>query len=638
MNGTLAAMLWPTLTVITALASTRMTLREKKLSSLTSQKHLMRLVQLSFELNLPAERGKERSLGTKNITFLSVLAMLVSSRWSQIFGAKGLHVVKSSCIAGADRLHQQASPAFICYILCMSHFNIALRLCAPDGMNRLCNVHYEHSVPKAKSVKGLRLALVFRQGNIREIDQDSGIPVNGLSSLHLPGRFFGHPHHRKIGEICIVEGGGLYSRKDLLQSGAHCFDRRGVDGNKDCGVCAIVVSRQDKKKGEGDGLKWLTYTSTVAQGAKAMLTSCLAEKPIRVFRSSMLNSAFSPPAPVGGSTSYRYDGLYAAKGIVNDKGSVVKPGNLQAENVEHTFYLERLPSRGEAMAHAEEPSEFYNSLSVSRLWEEIQSMSDNLQPKKIERTTKEKKSKYVKRMPFTMRKPRVYVSKPGRRQVAVEEVGLPVLKKDSGGGAAGWIVENNVVCDIEDSGICEGRLVANKMESEDAMILSTLNTGVGDEDKLLLLKLADSGDSKLAHYFQSRRSFRLYRSSKLNSPFAPNPSEEGSIRDDGFYSVTEVRNEDGNFVDESDFNPLEDNLYWFIVERLDHASPDGFGSQNLLSAERLWESIRRDASRGTSDPEHPSIKAYGDRDESDRYFCFDSIPRFSKRRKMTKFE
>ena len=138
---------------------------------------------------------------------------------------------------------------------CMSHSNIALRLCVADGMNRLCNVHYEHSVPKAKSVKGLRLALVFRQGNTREIDQDSGIPVKGLSSLHLPGRFFGHPHHRKIGKICIVEGGGLYSRKDLLQSGAHCLDMRGVDGNKDCGVCAIVVSRQDKEKGEGDGLK-----------------------------------------------------------------------------------------------------------------------------------------------------------------------------------------------------------------------------------------------------------------------------------------------------------------------------------------------------------------------------------------------
>ena len=49
----------------TALASTLMTLREKKLSSLTSQKHLMRLVQLSFEPNVPAEMRKEGSLGTR---------------------------------------------------------------------------------------------------------------------------------------------------------------------------------------------------------------------------------------------------------------------------------------------------------------------------------------------------------------------------------------------------------------------------------------------------------------------------------------------------------------------------------------------------------------------------------------------
>lgn len=490
-------------------------------------------------------------------------------------------------------------------------------------MNRLCNVHYEHSVPKAKSVKGLRFALVFRQGNTRKIEKDSGVPVKGLSSLLFPGRFFGHPHHRRIGKISIVEGGGLYSRSDLLQSGSHVLDMRGVDGNKDCGVFAVVVSRQDKKKGEGDGLKWLTYTSTIAQGAKALATSFRTGKPIRVFRTSKLNSEFSPPSRAGGSSWYRYDGLYVVKGLVNNKGSVVKPGNLQAKNVEHTFYLERLPSRGEAVARAEEQSEFYNnSLSASQLWEEIQSMSEDLQPKQPKRRTKKKKRKHTKSIPSTMKKPRV--SKPVRRQVAVEEVGLLVRKKDSGRGAAGWIVRNDVVTLIDDPGICEGRLVANKAESEDAMILSTLKDEVGDDDKLLLLKLADDGNSKLAHYFQSKRSFRLYRSSELNSPFAPNPSEEGSIRDDGFYSVTEVRDEDGKLV--SDFNTLEDKFYWFVVERLDHASPDGFGRQNFLSAERLWESIRRDTSRGTSDSKHLSIKAYEDRDESDRSFCFGPIP------------
>ena len=503
-------------------------------------------------------------------------------------------------------------------------------------MNRLCNVHYEHSVPKRKSTKGLRLALVFRQGDTREIKQDSGVSVKGLSSLLFPGRFFGHPHHRKIGEIGIVEGGGLHSRKDLLHSSAHYLEMRGVDGNIGCGVCAIIVSRQDNKKGEGDGLEWLTYTSTIAQGAKAMLTSYCTKKPIRVFRTSGLKSQFSPPTLAGGSKSYRYDGLYIVQGIVNDRGSVVEPEPDNFENnVEYTFYLERLLSRGEAtsMNRAEEQSEF-NSLSASQLWEEIQSMSDQ-QPKQNKTATKKKKSKYAKRIPTTMRKPRVYGSKSVRRQVAVKEVVLPVRKKDSERGAAGWVVENNVVTLIDDSGICEGRLVANKMESEDAATLSVLNTSVGDEDKLLLLKLADRGDSKLAHYFQSRCSFRLYRSSKLNSPFAPNPSEEGSIRDDGFYSVTEVRDEDGNFVDGSDFDSSEDKIYWFVVERLDHASPDENGRQNFLSAKRLWEIARRNA--GTGNSKCP-IKAYEDRDESDRNFTFDSIPRFCKRRKLTQFE
>ena len=560
----------------------------------------------------------------KNIASLFVLAMLVSSCSAQFRCKRASYIIILRLALTDCALHRQASPTLF----------VLLTLHVTDGMNRLCNVHYEHSVPKAKSVKGVRFALVFRQGKTRKIEEDSGVPVEGLSSLVLPGRFFGHPHHRKIGNISIVEGGGLHSRRDLLQSGAHVFDIRGVDGNKDCGVFAIVVSRQDDSKREGDGLAWLSYTSTIAQGAKAMLTSYRTGKPIRVFRSSKLNSEFSPPARAGGSSWYRYDGLYVVQGIVNNRGSVVKPGNLEGKKVEHTFYLERLPSRGEARANAEEQSDFYyNSLSASQLWEEIQSMSDDLQPKRTTRTTRitrEKKRKRTKSIPSTMRKPRVL--KPVRRKVAVEEVCLPVLKKDSGRGAAGWVVENNVVTLTDDSGICEGRLVANKAESEDAMVLSSLNSG--EEDKLVMLKLYDVGNSKLAHYFQSKRSFRLYRSSELNSPFAPNPSGEGSFRDDGFYSVTQVHTNDGKFVDKSDFHFLDDQFYWFVVERLDHASPDGFGRQNFLSAKRLWESTR-DTSRGTSDPKHLSNKAYEDRNASDRYFCFGSIPRFSKRRKMT---
>jgi len=476
-------------------------------------------------------------------------------------------------------------------------------------MNGPCNMHYEHCLPKTPSVKGLRSALVFRQGRPREIWKDSGAPVEGLSSPPRPGCFFGHPHHRKVGGIAIVEGGGLHSRSDLVSSGAHRFEQRGIDGNEQNGVYAIVVSRQDKNKREGDGLSWLTYTSSTAQGAKAMATSCCTAKPIRVFRSSLIQGGnFAPLPRAKNATSYRYDGLYVARGIVNGHRRVVKPGPMEIKK-EYTFYLERFLSSGESA----EKSEHCNSLSARQLWEEIMSNSDKV---------------LGKRIPATAKKP--LVRKRLCRQVAKEEKVVEGSETDSNEdkrGAGGWIVENSVITLMDDSGLCEGRLVHRKMAScEDKVVLSHLKDHVGEEDKLLLLKLADNGNSNLAKYFQSKRSFRVYRCSGLNSPFAPNPTEEGSLRDDGFYGVTEAHDENGNFVDESNFDSSEEKWYWFVVERLSHAIPDVSGRQNFLSAKRLWESVRQ-GSPGT-------IKAYDDRDDADYCFCFNLMPRFSKRQKI----
>ena len=481
-------------------------------------------------------------------------------------------------------------------------------------MNGLCNVFYEHCLPQTKS-KGLRSALVFRSGEAREIQRDSGAPVEGLTSPHQPGQFFGHPLFRRIGEIAVLEGGGLYPRSDLVHSGSHRLDRRGIDGNKEAGVYAIVVSRQDNERGEGDGLCWLTYTCNTGQGAAAMATSYRTRKPVRVFRSSALQSTRSPYAPPPrdkDATSYRYDGLYTVNAIFDDDGKLVQAGPSE-KDIEFTFYLERLPSYDEA----ETKNEYCNSLSTTRLWEEIRATSPRLEK--------------IKEMPNTIAKPRLRKRKQGspfdqKEEKSVE--GKETNSNEDQNDAVSWIVKNNVVCLSDDQSPCEGQVVpwTTDLEEDSVLILSKLEVHIGEEDKLLLMKLLGRGSSKLGQHFQSKQALRVYRTepylkswastfnangpcvfrtSDLNSPFS---HRYPSIRNDGFYAVTEAYDKKGKFVDESAFNSSEDEQYWFIIERLDHATP-AFGYQNLLSARRLWELSG-------------APKPFDDRDDTDRIFTF----------------
>ena len=497
-------------------------------------------------------------------------------------------------------------------------------------MNGLCNFFYEHCLPKTKS-KGLRSALVFRSGEAREIQRDSGAPVEGLTSPHQPGQFFGHPLFRRIGDIAVLEGGGLYSRSDLVHSGSHRLDRRGIDGNKKAGVYAIVVSRQDNERGEGDGLCWLNYTCNTGQGAAAMATSYRTRKPVRVFRSSALQSTRSPYAPPSrdkNATSYRYDGLYTVNAIFDDDGKQVQAGPSE-KDIEFTFYLERLPSYDES----ETKNEYCNSLSAARLWEEIRATSPGLEQINV--------------MPNTIAKPSLRTRKQGSPFDQKEEKSVEGKETDSNEDETAWIVKNNVVCLSDDQSpcTCEGQVVPWTTDIEEgSVILSKLEVHIGEEDKLLLMKLLGRGSSKLGQHFQSKRALRvhrtepyieswartyrangpcvLFRTSDLNSPFS---HRHPSIRNDGFYAVTEAYDKEGKFVDESAFNSSEDEQYWFIVERLDHATPDLFGCQNLLSARRLWELSK-------------APKPYDERDDTDRIFSFSSIPRRSKRQKQENLE
>ena len=185
-----------------------------------------------------------------------------------------------------------------------------------------------------------------------------------------------------------------------------------------------------------------------------------------------------------------------------------------------------------------------------------------------------------------------------------------------------------MVCLSDDQSPCEGQVVpwTTDLEEDSVLILSKLEVHIGEEDKLLLMKLLGRGSSKLGQHFQSKQALRVYRTepylkswastfnangpcvfrtSDLNSPFS---HRYPSIRNDGFYAVTEAYDKKGKFVDESAFNSSEDEQYWFIIERLDHATP-AFGYQNLLSARRLWELSG-------------APKPFDDRDDTDRIFTF----------------
>mmetsp|Transcript_17218 Transcript_17218/g.49909 ORF Transcript_17218/g.49909 Transcript_17218/m.49909 type:complete len:209 (-) Transcript_17218:33-659(-) len=138
------------------------------------------------------------------------------------------------------------------------------------------------------------------------------------------------------------------------------------------GCDSIVVSRQNPLLREADGLSWLLYTSSRAQGGGALYQSFVGNKRIRVFRSSALKSEYAPPPRQEGKTAYRYDGLYEVKCAMNELGQPQtkqpSPGGGQ-----FTFLLERVTQHENGMfsPNREKLILFRNKLSVQQLWDAI---------------------------------------------------------------------------------------------------------------------------------------------------------------------------------------------------------------------------------------------------------------------------
>jgi len=163
-----------------------------------------------------------------------------------------------------------------------------------------------------------------------------------------------------FGPVDGVDDGKVYTRKELDEAKAHRSLERSVMGTKDTGAESIIVSRQDRKMREYDGLDYFYWTHHNKAGALSMLGNLLnggsrrgraasarvAEcrgrlgarrevdgssardaasavgNPVRVQRSSKLEGPFGPPAPSSKNAKVlcRHDGLYRVVAMWDEAG------------------------------------------------------------------------------------------------------------------------------------------------------------------------------------------------------------------------------------------------------------------------------------------------------------------------------
>lgn len=128
----------------------------------------------------------------------------------------------------------------------------------------------------------------------------------------------------------------------------------GVSGNHKIGCDAIVVVGNQSKLREEDHMQWLLYSANGRQRSGALYMSWTENKPVRVFRSSNLDSPFRAPKPPVGkdknAVQYRYDGLYFVKRVWDENGGhfIDNPASTKfhSSSKPYTFLLERISNPG----------------------------------------------------------------------------------------------------------------------------------------------------------------------------------------------------------------------------------------------------------------------------------------------------
>ena len=183
--------------------------------------------------------------------------------------------------------------------------------------------NYEHAVPKGSN-QDRRMVLILRNGPRRYL-QDNGRPAGTAlraepcfatqsviwSVVPGSGDVMVRPSSARsrvnFGQLEGLYEGNQYVREGMVRAGFHNSPQGGISGNKEAGCDAIVVSHHF----EGDDLLEFKYSATSRVGSGALVRSEADKRPIRVFRSSRLQSRWAPPPMLPPAPAvYRYDGLY----------------------------------------------------------------------------------------------------------------------------------------------------------------------------------------------------------------------------------------------------------------------------------------------------------------------------------------
>jgi len=173
---------------------------------------------------------------------------------------------------------------------------------------------YVHGVPSVKNQidhETKRIAIVFRYGEERFFQKDTGKSVTDLSPRDVTIKYnFGR-------NIQGLEEGALYTRNELRERGYHSAQQRGISGNIQQGCDAIIVSGAREDGLGDDRFHFLTYAAETRLGAGAILKNFHANLPIRVFRGSGQRCEYRACSPTKSkaATMYRYDGLYDVVGV-----------------------------------------------------------------------------------------------------------------------------------------------------------------------------------------------------------------------------------------------------------------------------------------------------------------------------------
>ena len=205
---------------------------------------------------------------------------------------------------------------------------------------------YEHCIPKKEDdMSAKRSVVIFRHGKPVSVQNDTGVPIfpepkNTNSSGRVSSVKVGHP----VREIC--EGKEVFTKAKLVETGAHKSDKKNINGTLRDGCDSVLVENQDPMLREDDGLCWLHITCSKSLGGGSLCQSYHNKAPVRVFRSSELESRYAPALyeDEADTILYRYDGLYAVKAMWDTEGketTSAPPSDVS----QHTFFLTRYPKR-----------------------------------------------------------------------------------------------------------------------------------------------------------------------------------------------------------------------------------------------------------------------------------------------------